>query len=115
MLSVSSARGTEFFKSQLVRGLLSVFGGRVVFTFALIARKPDEFPHDIPQFEDYLMIFVTTPAPTVLPPSRIANFSPSSIAIGVIRVISMVILSPGMTISVPSGNLTTPVTSVVRK
>ena len=33
------------------------------------------------------MISVTTPDPTVLPPSRIANLSPSSIAIGVIRLI----------------------------
>src|SRR6266550_2489013 len=33
---------------------------------------------------DYLRIFVTTPAPTVLPPSRIAKRRPSSIAIGVI-------------------------------
>ena len=33
----------------------------------------------------YSMISVTTPEPTVLPPSLIANLSPSSIAIGVIR------------------------------
>src|SRR5687768_15759493 len=34
--------------------------------------------------QDYLRILVTTPAPTVLPPSRIAKRRPSSIAIGVI-------------------------------
>src|SRR5262249_8163377 len=36
-----------------------------------------------PTWLDYAMILVTTPAPTVLPPSRIANLSPSSHAIGV--------------------------------
>ena len=51
----------------------------------------------------YSMISVTTPDPTVLPPSRIANLSPSSIAIGVISSISITTLSPGMHISVPSG------------
>ena len=60
-------------------------------------------------------MLATTPAPTVLPPSRIANRSPSSIAIGAINVTSMLTLSPGITISTPSGNVTTPVTSVVRK
>ena len=58
---------------------------------------------------------VTTPAPTVLPPSRIANLKPSSIAIGVISLISIWILSPGITISVPAGRSITPVTSVVLK
>ena len=64
----------------------------------------------------YSMIFVTTPAPTVCPPSRIAKRRPSSIAIGEISstaILSM--LSPGMTISVPPGSVETPVTSVVRK
>jgi len=61
------------------------------------------------------MIFATTPAPTVRPPSRIAKRKPSSIAIGAISSISIEILSPGITISVPSGRCTVPVTSVVRK
>jgi len=64
---------------------------------------------------NYLLISVTTPAPTVRPPSRIAKRSSLSIAIGVINVTSIAMLSPGITISVPSGNLTEPVTSVVRK
>src|SRR5689334_16786434 len=63
----------------------------------------------------YLIILVTRPAPTVRPPSRIANRRPSSMAIGWIRSMCMSVRSPGMTISVPSGRLTTPVTSVVRK
>ena len=63
----------------------------------------------------HLMMLVTRPAPTVRPPSRIAKRRPSSIAIGWMRSTFMSVLSPGMTISVPSGRWTTPVTSVVRK
>jgi hypothetical protein len=61
------------------------------------------------------MILTTRPAPTVRPPSRIANFRPSSIAIGWINSTVISVLSPGITISTPSGNTTDPVTSVVRK
>lgn len=43
----------------------------------------------------YLMIFVTTPAPTVLPPSRIANRILSSIATGVISLTVILTVSPG--------------------
>ena len=64
---------------------------------------------------DYSMISVTTPDPTVLPPSLIANLSPSSIAIGWISSIDIVTLSPGMHISVPSGSCSVPVISVVLK
>ena len=63
---------------------------------------------------NYFSIFVTTPAPTVLPPSRIANLPFSSKATGVISLIVTVMVSPGITISVPSGKVTSPVTSVVR-
>jgi len=65
-------------------------------------------------FGIYSMTFVTAPAPTVWPPSRIANRSPSSRAIGVMSVIVRFTVSPGMTISVPSGRSADPVTSVVR-
>ena len=64
---------------------------------------------------DYSSIAVTTPEPTVLPPSLIANLRPASIAIGVISSMSIRMLSPGMHISTPSGSFTVPVTSVVRK
>ena len=64
---------------------------------------------------NYSMIFETTPAPTVRPPSRMAKRRPSSIAIGAISSTSNFRLSPGITISVPSGRVTVPVTSVVRK
>ena len=63
----------------------------------------------------YSMMLVTTPEPTVRPPSRMANRSPCSIAIGVISLIVIRMLSPGMTISTPSGSSIVPVTSVVRK
>src|SRR5690606_18545772 len=63
----------------------------------------------------HLMIFATTPAPTVRPPSRIAKRRPSSIATGLISATFIFTLSPGITISVPSGSSTAPVMSVVRK
>jgi hypothetical protein len=63
----------------------------------------------------YSMISETTPDPTVRPPSLMANRRPWSMAIGWISSISIWTLSPGMTISTPSGSLATPVTSVVRK
>lgn len=55
---------------------------------------------------------MTRPAPTVLPPSRMANFRPSSMAMGWMSCTFMVVLSPGITISVHLGRVTTPVTSV---
>ncbi len=64
---------------------------------------------------DYSMIVATRPDPTVRPPSRIAKVRPCSIAIGWISSIVISTLSPGMHISVPSGRLITPVTSVVLK
>ena len=63
----------------------------------------------------YLIILVTTPAPTVLPPSLIAKFNFSFIAIGVISLTLNFASSPGIIISVPDGRVTSPVTSVVLK
>jgi hypothetical protein len=63
----------------------------------------------------YFRMFVTRPAPTVRPPSRIAKRRFSSIAMGWMSATVIEVLSPGITISVPSGSVTTPVTSVVRK
>ena len=62
----------------------------------------------------YCTTLVTTPAPTVRPPSRIAKRNPSSIATGSINSTCILMLSPGITISTPSGSLIAPVTSVVR-
>ena len=61
------------------------------------------------------MISEMVPAPTVLPPSRMAKRRPFSMATGVPSVMSSEMLSPGITISVPSGSFADPVTSVVRK
>src|SRR5438552_4092033 len=60
----------------------------------------------------YSVISVTTPAPTVRPPSRIANRNSFSIATGVIRSIVIVTLSPGITIPTPPPHATTPPTSL---
>ena len=89
----------------------------------LFSYKQKGSPFDEPSFAfiasnnqfNYLMIFATTPAPTVRPPSRIAKRKPSSIAIGWIKLTVILMLSPGITISTPSGNSIVPVTSVVRK
>ena len=66
-------------------------------------------------FCSYSIMLETTPAPTVRPPSRIAKRNPSSIAIGVMSSMVILMLSPGITISTPSGRVVTPVTSVVLK
>ena len=65
--------------------------------------------------QNYSIIFVTTPEPTVRPPSRIAKRLPCSIAICLPRVTSTFTLSPGMHISAPPRRSVVPVTSVVRK
>ncbi len=54
-------------------------------------------------FATYFTTLMTLPAPTVRPPSRMAKRSPSSMAIGAIRSTFISTLSPGMTISTPSG------------
>jgi len=64
--------------------------------------------------DSYARISVIVPAPTVRPPSRIANRAPFSSATGVINSAVIVVLSPGITISTPSGRCSDPVTSVVR-
>ncbi len=63
---------------------------------------------------NYFVIFVTTPAPTVLPPSRMAKRIFSSRPTGLISLTPIFTVSPGMTISMFSGSATSPVTSVVR-
>ena len=62
----------------------------------------------------YSIISEIVPAPTVRPPSRMANRLPLSMATGVINSAVIGVLSPGITISTPSGSFSTPVTSVVR-
>ncbi len=69
----------------------------------------------LPPAPRYSMILVTTPRPTVLPPSRMAKRTPSSMAIGLISSTLTRALSPGMHISASPIRFAEPVTSVVRK
>ena len=134
---MSTAEAAILFELQLVRGRALVFGRGVVPALALPASQSDDLSHVSPLFPGfpgireppaagkgglfsgrdavYSRMSAMTPAPTVRPPSRIANRSSFSIAIGVIKVPVIDTLSPGITISTPSGNVTTPVTSVVLK
>ena len=115
-----------FFQRQLLCGILFILGSVIISSITLLASKmyclshilsnplwPGRYPPDFSVLI-YSMMLVTTPAPTVLPPSRIAKRVPSSRAIGAISSTLSFTLSPGITISVPSGSITEPVTSVVR-
>jgi hypothetical protein len=133
MRGVLAARVTELPRLQPVLVFLPVLHGGVVPVFTIATLQCNNFAHiriflslAMEPHADreawrltgkmfYSMISVTAPAPTVWPPSRIAKRSPFSNATGVISEISADILSPGITISTPSGSFTSPVTSVVRK
>ena len=105
-----------FFKFYSFRMKFSAFGNGVAIPCASCTFKLNDISFTIASHNlSYSTISVTTPAPTVCPPSRIANLNSLSIAIDVIKETSNSTLSPGITISVPSGNVTTPVTSVVLK
>ncbi|MBF8270955.1 MAG: hypothetical protein HW380_60 [Magnetococcales bacterium] len=132
----------EFAEGQFVGGVALVLVGRVVAPLAFLATKADQVSHQMaptmtvlgvtywittlpaaaparhrktPLLGFYCKTSLTTPAPTVRPPSRMAKRRPFSMAIGAISSTSNVTLSPGMIISVPSGNFKIPVTSVVLK
>src|SRR5262249_33437814 len=105
---------TELGQLQLVRSGALVLVARVVPLLAVLALERDDHAVSL-RHDAYSTIFVTTPAPTVRPPSRMAKRSPSSQAIGVMSSTSRLMLSPGITISTPCGSVITPVTSVVRK
>src|SRR3974390_1920219 len=57
----------------------------------------------------YSTTSVMTPDPTVLPPSRMAKWLPISRATGLSRLTATAALSPGMTMSMPSGRRISPV------
>src|SRR5262249_51831001 len=123
MRRVLPARIAEFLRLHALRMLFLVLRRRVVAVFAFPALQRDDLSHDPIPFSSsarsggkrYSIMSVTAPAPTVWPPSRIAKRSPFSSATGVIKLTSQLTLSPGITISTPCGNFTSPVTSVVRK
>ncbi len=96
-----------FFPLEFIGSVLFVLHSRIILAFALRTLKKYYVSHAITS--------VTTPAPTVRPPSLMANLSSFSIAIGDINSTDRLTLSPGITISTPSGNCATPVTSVVLK
>jgi hypothetical protein len=127
---VLSTEFAEFFVLDLFCLLLLVPRCRVVPSLAFYALECDDISHRLTisffllsfglleagQASDlgpYSRISVTVPAPTVRPPSRIANRCPFSMATLVIKLISKSTLSPGITISTPLGSFTVPVTSVV--
>src|SRR5262245_33402615 len=89
--------------------------GRPIQLLVVVSLQPDaDLPlcHLLsPSSRRYFVIPVTTPAPTVRPPSRMAKRRPSSMAIGWPSWMVMFVLSPGMTISWPSGRPIEPVTS----
>src|SRR5206468_8042367 len=101
------AEATELAEFQPIGRLLLVLRRAVVAPLALGAGERDDIAH-------YSTTSDTVPAPTVRPPSRIANRAPFSSATGAINSPLIVVLSPGITISTPSGRFSVPVTSVVR-
>src|SRR6267378_42360 len=112
-----AARIAELLRLQPLGVLFFVLRRRVIAVFAIAALQRNDFAHRLilSRSARYSMISVTAPAPTVWPPSRIANRRPFSKATGVISDTSQLTLSPGITISTPVGRFTSPVTSVVRK
>ena len=129
MISVLATTATELTKLQPVRRGLFILSRDVIAVLTnatlknyVISRHNSNPAHQMlrshrsnKSYGSYSKTSDTVPAPTVRPPSRIANRSPFSIAIGAINSISIATLSPGITISTPAGNAATPVTSVVRK
>ncbi len=108
------AKRTIFLKCQFVWCFSFIFCARVVSILTIFTGQCNNITHSL-TVSPYSKISLITPAPTVLPPSRMANLNSFSIAMGVISFASIVTLSPGITISTPSGKVTTPVTSVVLK
>jgi hypothetical protein len=99
-----------FFELESVFSFSNASCGAVITCPALGAGERDGNPTGA----THSKILVTTPAPTVLPPSRMAKRICSSRATGVWRATVIWMLSPGITILTPSGSSTEPVTSVVR-
>ena len=136
MQGMNSTKRTIFFKFQFIWSFSFVFCSRIIPISTLFTGQSYDITHfrTLSTYQSsrsclsifpmwyswifhspYSTISLMTPAPTVRPPSRMANRSSFSIAMGVIKLTSIDTLSPGITISTPSGNVTTPVTSVVRK
>jgi hypothetical protein len=125
VVRVLAATATELAELKPLGRSLLVLGCHVVAALACGALEHNVIArHNSPSqnlnllshpVEAYSTTSETVPAPTVRPPSLMANLNPFSIAIGAINSISIATLSPGITISTPSGSFATPVTSVVLK
>jgi len=112
---VFAAARAVFLQFHSTRVIPAVFLGCVVAFFAFRTRQSYNWAntlflgsHNLIAAREgltllYSRILVITPAPTVRPPSRIANLEPCSRATGTISSAVRLILSPGITISVPSG------------
>ena len=114
MNCMGPAKWTIFFKCQFIWCFSFIFCGRIIPVLTSFTGQCNYITHCC-KVSFYSIISLMTPAPTVLPPSRMANLNSFSIAMGVIKSTAIDTLSPGITISIPSGNVVTPVTSVVRK
>ena len=110
-------RGTEAETNAHKDNRKAALTAKSTLRYRRLGEMKKSTPHGVDFYASltYSMMLETTPEATVRPPSRIAKRRPSSIAMGVIRVISILMLSPGITISTPSGSLMVPVTSVVLK
>jgi len=121
MRCMFSATRTKLAELKTIRIVAAVLLSRVISFFAFITLKSNHRTNifllrchsNLPTFS-YAIILVTTPAPTVRPPSRMANLEPCSRATGTINSTVRLTLSPGITISTPSGRVMFPVTSIVR-
>ena len=119
MLPATRAILAEF---QTIRIVTAILFGRVISLLAIIALQCNDRANILflrshaylPTFSIYSSILVTTPAPTVRPPARMANLEPCSRATGTISSTVRLTSSPGITISTPSGRVMLPVTSIVR-
>ncbi len=108
-------------KLHPIRIVAAILLGGVISLLTIITLKSNDRANILflgshsylPTFS-YSIILVTTPAPTVRPPSRMANLEPCSRATGTINSTVRLTLSPGITISTPSGRVMLPVTSIVR-
>lgn len=89
--------GTEFLQFHPL-SFLFILVRMIIPTLALCTSQGNKYTHL------YSIISTTVPAPTVRPPSRIANLEFCSSATGVISSISIVTWSPGITISTPGGS-----------
>jgi len=90
MQTVAATATAKLIQLQPSRRILFVFRRYVIAFFALGALQNYIISrHYFNLLFIYSTISETVPAPTVLPPSRMANLSPFSIAIGAIKVISI--------------------------